>query len=204
MANHDVSHQSPSAPPICGRLPGETGVWVFIAGDLLIFAVFFSTFLYYHEQEPSLFAQSQRSLNQNIGLLNTLLLLTSSWFIANAVQQVRIGSRDRSAALIAMTLLCACGFLFNKGIEWSQLIGAHHTLLTNDFYMFFFMLTGIHALHVLIGMGVLAFLTSRIASGMYHTGYNGPDSPLIEGGALFWHLVDLLWIVLFSLFYLVR
>ena len=204
MANHAPSRPSPPAPPIGGRLPGEPGVWVLIAGDLLIFAVFFSTFLFYHEQERSLFAQSQRALNQNIGLWNTLLLLTSSWFVANAVQQVRAGNRERSTALLAMTLLCACGFLVNKGIEWTQLIGAHHTLLTDDFYMFFFMLTGIHALHVVIGMAVLAFLRSRIASGQYPTGNDGPAFPVIESGALFWHLVDLLWIVLFSLFYLVQ
>jgi heme/copper-type cytochrome/quinol oxidase subunit 3 len=132
-------------------------------------------------------------------LLGLTLLLTSSWFMANAVQQVRIGNRDRSTSRIAMTLLCACGFLVNKGIEWSQLIGARHTLLTNDFYMFFFMLTGIHALHVLIGMGVLTFLRSRIKSGQYHTGHHAPEFPLIESRAVFANRSTLVWLCLMML-----
>jgi nitric oxide reductase NorE protein len=194
--------KSPRAPPaVAVRLQGETGVWVFIAGDLLIFALFFATYLYYHAGQRLLFAQSQHTLSQGIGILNTLLLLTSSWFVALGVQRIRTGQRNHSAVLVVLAILCAAGFLTNKGIEWTQLILGGRTLSTNEFFMFFYMLTGIHALHVLIGIGVLAYVLVRIRGG---TLSEGPDVTAIESGAVFWHLVDLLWIVLFALFYLVR
>jgi nitric oxide reductase NorE protein len=183
------------------HFPGETGIWVFIAGDLLVFGLFFATFLYYQGQQRVLFIDAQQALSQAIGVINTVLLLTSSWFVASAVQQVRHGECDRAARLVALALMCGGGFLIDKGIEWSQLIGSGHTLTTNNFYMLFFMFTGIHGLHVLVGMGVLAYLLVRIRGGVRS---DGPDLVALESGAIFWHLVDLLWIVLFALLYLVR
>jgi nitric oxide reductase NorE protein len=183
------------------HFPGESGIWVFIAGDLLIFGLFFGTYLYYQGHERVLFVEAQRELSQAIGIINTILLLTSSWFIASAVQQVRIGARDRAARLVALALMCGAGFLIDKGIEWSQLIGSGYTLTTNNFYMLFFMFTGIHGLHVLVGMGVLTYLWMRIRGGVRS---DGSDIIAVESGAIFWHLVDLLWIVLFALLYLVQ
>jgi nitric oxide reductase NorE protein len=183
------------------HFPGESGIWIFIAGDLLVFGLFFGTYLYYQGQERGVFVEAQRALSQPIGIINTILLLTSSWFIASAVQQVRNGQRDRAARLVALALMCGAGFLIDKGIEWSQLIGGGHTLTSNNFYMLFFMFTGIHALHVLVGMGVLTYLLVRIRGGIRS---DGPDLVAVESGAIFWHLVDLLWIVLFALLYLVR
>jgi nitric oxide reductase NorE protein len=187
--------------PAATYFPGEVGIWVFIGGDLVVFALFFATYLYYQGREPVLFAEAQRALSQGIGSLNTVLLLTSSWFVAGAVQRVRSGQHQLAARLIGFALLCGAGFLVDKGIEWSQLIGSERTLLTNNFYMFFFMLTGIHALHVVVGMGVLIYLLTRIRGRLAH---DSSDRVAIESGAIFWHLVDLLWLVLFALLYLVR
>jgi nitric oxide reductase NorE protein len=188
------------------HFPGEVGIWVFIAGDLIVFGLFFVTYLYYQGREAALFAEAQRALSQGIGILNTVLLLTSSWFVAGAVQQVRRGDRALAALLVGFGFLCGAAFLLDKAIEWSQLIGDHKTLMTNNFYMFFFMFTGIHAMHVLVGMGVLAYLRSRIRAGIGRDDPARHDADLvaIESGAIFWHLVDLLWLVLFALLYLVR
>jgi len=180
------------------RLPGESGVWVFILGDLMVFGLFFLTFAYYRNENPALYAEAHRSLNQAFGLINTLLLLTSSWFVATAVHTTREGVRKDAAGLFALALVCGAGFSCIKLLEYGEKIRAGITLMTNDFFMFYFMFTGIHFAHVLIGMGVLAYLlaVSRRAEP------TARDIVVLESGGVFWHLVDLLWIVLFALFYL--
>lgn len=182
------------------HLPGETGVWVFIGGDLMIFGLFFLTFMVYRGRDPALFVESQRTLNQTCGLINTILLLTSSWFVALAVHGARSRWTKAVPRLFVFAFLCGVGFGAIKILEYSEKITAGMTITTNDFFMFYFMFTGIHFVHVLIGMGVLAYLfnVSRKID-------LGPgDIPVLESGAAFWHLVDLLWIVLFALFYLMR
>jgi nitric oxide reductase NorE protein len=184
------------------RTPGETGIWVLVAGDLLLFSVFFILLLTYRAEEPALFSSSQRSLDQFVGALNTLLLLTSSLFMALAVKSVRSGTPSARSAprLIAAAALLGLGFVIVKAFEWSARFAAGQTISSNDFFMFYFMYTGIHLLHVLLGLIVLTllFLVSRRPS---------PDAHavrLVESGGIFWHLVDLLWVVLFALFYLLR
>lgn len=180
-----------------GHIPGEAGIWVFIGGDLLIFTLFFGTYLWYLGQEQALFAQSQATLNQGLGVLNTLVLLTSSWCVARVVH--RQGGR-RARAMLLLTLLLGAVFLVNKGMEWQHMVAQGHTLLTNNYFMFFFMFTGIHAVHVLLGMGALLYATIRLDG----AAPRASDLLVIESAASFWHLVDLLWIVLFALLYLVR
>jgi nitric oxide reductase NorE protein len=164
--------------------------------------VFFILLLTYRAEEPALFSSSQRSLDQFVGALNTLLLLTSSLFMALAVKSVRSGTPSARSAprLIAAAALLGLGFVIVKAFEWSARFAAGQTISTNDFFMFYFMYTGIHLLHVLLGLIVLTllFLVSRRPS---------PDAHavrLVESGGIFWHLVDLLWVVLFALFYLLR
>lgn len=184
------------------RTPGETGIWVVVAGDLLLFSVFFILFLVYRASEPALFASSQRSLDQLIGALNSLLLLTSSLFIALAVKSIRSGTPAARSAprLIATAAALGLGFVIVKAFEWSARLAAGQTLSSNDFFMFYFMYTGIHLLHVLLGLIVLTllFLVSRRPS------LDANAVRLVESGGIFWHLVDLLWVVLFALFYLLK
>jgi nitric oxide reductase NorE protein len=184
------------------RTPGETGIWVLVTGDLLLFSVFFIVLLTYRAAEPALFASSQRSLDQLIGALNTLLLLTSSLFIALAVKSIRSGTPPARSAprLIATAALLGLGFVIVKAFEWSARFAAGQTISSNDFFMFYFMYTGIHLLHVLLGLIVLSllFLVSRRPS------LDANAIRHIESGGIFWHLVDLLWVVLFALFYLLK
>jgi nitric oxide reductase NorE protein len=181
-------------------MPGEAGIWIFISGDLVIFSLFFLTYLYYRADQLPLFASSQSHLNQGFGLLNTFFMLSSSWFVASGVRAARRNQPKAPAICFMLALACAAGFAAVKLIEYREKIGAGITILTNDFFMYYFMLTGIHFFHVLIGMGVLIYLTQATLPGVY----DAAKIKHVETGASFWHVVDLLWIVLFALLYLVR
>lgn len=192
------ANASPAVPS--HHLPGEAGVWVFIVGDMVIFGLFFATFTYYRAQDVALFTSSQALLNQNFGAINTLLLLASSWFVITALNAARAQAVAQARRLLACAWLLGAAFVAVKYFEWGEKIGAGVTLTTNDFFMYYFVFTGIHLLHLLIGLGVLAFLisvTSRPALEPRHIA-------ILEGGGCFWHLVDLLWIVLFPLLYLMK
>lgn len=181
------------------RMPGEEGVWIFIFGDLVFFGLFFLTYLYYRAADPELYARSQAQLNTLLGFLNTLILLTSSWFVAQAVKAVRQSRLSTARVLIGGGFLLGASFVTIKIFEYHEKISAGVTVVTNEFFMFYFMYTGIHLVHVLIGLGVLIFLF-RLAreetAGLHVASF--------ESGGAFWHLVDLLWVVLFALLYLAR
>lgn len=174
-------------------------MWVLIGGDLLAFSLFFLVFAYYRAEQLLLFAQSQARLNGTIGLANTIILLTSSLFVALAVRRVR---SDRPGAVPLLRGALACGLLFIllKAVEYSEKIAHGITPLTNDFYMYYFAFTGIHLTHVLIGSAGLIY----VASVAGQRPASATRTMIVECGALFWHLVDLLWIMLFALFYLVE
>lgn len=180
-----------------GHIPGEAGVWVLILGDLLIFTAFFLTFMSYRSAEPDVFARSHAELNRGLGLANTILLVTSSLFVALGVHQAR---RECHLAprLFLGAMACGAGFVMIKILEYGEKIAAGITVTTNMFYMLYFAFTGGHLFHVLLGMGVLAYVTA--VSG--RKAPVGGRMMVIESGASFWHLVDLLWIVLFSMLYL--
>lgn len=180
------------------RIPGELGIWFFIAGDLIIFAVFFILIALEQQQQTALFAQSRAQLDLWVGIINTLLLLTGSWFVAIGVEKARAGGDARLSRYFSLGILCGLGFVANKSIEWGGKISAGLSPASNDFYMYFFMFTGIHLLHVLVAIGVLFV----IRSASRRRPLSSRELRTIESGALFWHLIDLLWIVLFALFYL--
>lgn len=182
-----------------GHVPGEAGVWVLILGDLLVFAAFFLTFLDYRGREVVVFVQSQAALNRDLGLINTALLLTSSLLVAVAVHRARDGRRF-APLLFAGALVCGLGFVAVKVVEYGEKFTAGIGFTTNSFFMLYFAFTGIHLFHVLLGLGVLAYLAvaSRPA------GAAAGRMIAIESGASFWHMVDLLWIILFALIYLLR
>lgn len=181
------------------HVPGEVGFWVFIGGDLVLFSVLFFLFLQYRAGQETLFTESQRHLNQVLGLVNTLLMLSSSWLVAFAVQAARRQQPQIASRCFAAAFACGAGFIVVKYFEYSEGIRAGFTLNTNDFFMYYYVYTGIHLIHVVIGMGVLATLTAYTRS----KAFSAVKVQHLESGACFWHLVDLLWIVLFALLYLV-
>ncbi|MDP3295092.1 MAG: cytochrome c oxidase subunit 3 family protein [Nevskia sp.] len=182
-----------------GHIPGEAGIWLFIAGDLVMFSVLFVIFLVYRADQLAVCQEGHARLNQTWGLVNTILMLTSSWLVATAIQAARRQMTRVVVTCFGLALLCGFGFIVVKVFEYSEKIRADLTLTSNDFFMLYFSYTGIHLIHVVIGMGVLTTLMLYSRSGKFA----GTKLRNLESGASFWHLVDLLWIVLFALLYLV-
>lgn len=181
------------------RIPGDPGVWILILGDLLVFALLFFFFTYDHARSREFFNSAQAELNQAYGAINTLFLLTSSWCIATALKFAQQGEREQCVRFTVATLLCGLGFVAVKVLEYVEKINSGITILTNDFFMYYFMLTGIHFFHVMIGMGVVAYMWRKVRNEQAPIS----DSLLVfETGASYWHMVDLLWIVIFYLLYL--
>jgi nitric oxide reductase NorE protein len=183
------------------HLPGEPGVWVLIGGDMLVFSLFFLTYLAYRNASLSAYLAAQDMLNVSLGLCNTILLLTSSWCVAQSIRVVRDDQRRRASALLLFAFLCGLGFCGLKIVEYHEKFSVGLNIGTNEFFMFYFMLTGIHLLHVVVGLGVLLGIRFKLSRSSQ---ISERDMALIESGATFWHLVDVLWIVLFALLYLVR
>jgi nitric oxide reductase NorE protein len=174
--------------------PGEPGLWLFLFADMTLFACLFGIVVYIRDAQPEVFAESQASLSQTLGLVNTLLLLTGSLFVALGVNATRTGT-GRVDRMFAGGIACGAAFLGVKVIEWGRSISEGHTVSTNDFFSAYYMLTGIHLAHVTIGIGVLVAMYRNVRSPRLRQN-------LVEGGACYWHLVDLLWVVLFPLVYL--
>jgi nitric oxide reductase NorE protein len=182
------------------RIPGEEGIWVLVLGDMTVFALFFATFMYSRGKNPDTFTQAHAHLQVALGTINTVLLLTSSLLVALAVLRVRTGRHTAAPRLIAGAVACGIGFVAVKAVEWTHLFATGKNVGSGEYFSYYFMFTGIHLLHVLIG---LAFLVRLIALTRQEELAAKP-ARLCETGGIFWHMVDLLWVVLFALFYLVR
>lgn len=180
------------------HLPGESGIWVFILGDLCIFALFFVTFVIDRAQDPALFDASRAELNVSWGAINTLLLLTGSLFIVWAVHAARDGQRSEAARFVSWAMGCGILFGANKIVEYTQKVASGHGPDSNTFFTYYFCFTGLHALHLVIAIVVLARMRWLLAQDDFGT----EDLGTLETAATYWHLVDLLWIVLFALLYL--
>ena len=200
MTTDTAASSSPVTKDRSEHLPGEAGIWVFILGDMTVFGLFFATFMFYRGQEAQVFADAQALLNQNWGAINTILLLVSSWWVVLGLNAVRLGRTALATRLYSAAWVCGFLFVVVKYFEWGEKIRAGITVTTNDFFMYYFIFTGIHLLHLLIGLGVLAFVISLTRKGRS----DSKGLMMIEGSSCFWHMVDLLWIVLFPILYLVH
>ncbi|MUL75855.1 cytochrome c oxidase subunit 3 [Mycolicibacterium sp. CBMA 226] len=178
------------------HLPAGEDLWVFVLGDFVIFGSYFVIFMVSRHQERDLFIESQRHLSLNIGVVNTLVLLASSWFVARAVQLTRTGEFDRARKLTVGGGLCGVVFILIKAYEWSVKIAQGHTFPSNNFFMYYYMLTGVHLFHVAIGLVFLAVAYAELR--------NRKQIAPVETGATYWHMVDLLWVVIFALIYVMR
>ena len=180
-----------------GHVPGGYEMWLVIGGELLASSLFFILFAWYRGDQPELFARSQQLLDRDMGLANTIVLLTSSLLVAIAVRRERL---DRPSYRPLMVTTAGCGVIFGilKVFEYREKFMHGVTPLTNDFFMLYFAFTGIHMIHVTIG-SVLLLVMARLSA---HCLASGARTTMIECGATFWHLVDLLWIMLFGLLYL--
>ena len=182
------------------RLPGVDGIWVFIGADSVIFAILFLSFMQDRLKNPAIFEASRHTLNMNLGGIDTIILLTSSWSVALAVQAMKRDEIDREPRLLLGGAITGLMFVASKSIEYFEKFAHGITPGTNPFYMWYFTLTGIHLIHVVVGTSLLTYLWVRSWRGTYdHLHRAVPESV-----ASYWHLVDLLWIVLFPLLYLLK
>jgi nitric oxide reductase NorE protein len=185
---------------IKAKLPGDPGVWIFILADVSAFALFFLIFTIGRIGDPELYEHSRLHLDATLGLLNTLILLTSSYFMVRAVEAARSGVRDGVSRNLVLAMLIGSGFAVTKVIEYSAKINNGITMLTNEFFTYYFVFTGIHFLHFLIGMGVLAVCLAKSRRDALDSRF----VTWIEASGCYWHMVDLLWIFLFPMLYLLR
>lgn len=183
------------------RVPGEAGIWVLLFGDLVVFTTLFITYLVERGANPVLFAESQDVLNRTFGAINTLVLLTSSLLVVLATHAMKRDDLRRYAYPLTLAAVGVGGcFVVIKAAEYHEKISAGVTAYTNEFFMWYFVLTGLHLVHVFFGLGLLLAM-SRVARKPVPT---DTHIAYFEVGACFWHVVDLLWIVIFPLLVLVR
>jgi len=187
--------------------PGDFAIWIIIYVEFITFALLFLGYAFSRRLDVELFNASQLAVSQTSGFINTFILITSSYFVVKAVQSIRNMSAEtqkkaniEASKWLLLAIMCGMAFLVIKVTEFSNIFGMGIHLSTNTYFMFYIMLTVFHFLHVLLGSFILFVIYKKTKS----YGYLPNDAKGIETGASYWHMVDLLWIVLFPLVYIIR
>ncbi|MGD9807841.1 MAG: cytochrome c oxidase subunit 3 family protein [Deferribacterales bacterium] len=187
----------------------KLGMWLFLFTEVLLFGGMFVLYSVYLSKYPTEYHEAGKELDAFIGGLNTVVLLISSYFVALAISFLQRGMQKKAIMFSYLTIFMALLFLVNKGFEWSAKF--HHGIYPNSehlltlpkgeiiFFGLYFLMTGLHGLHVIIGGVVISFVIYFMKKGRV----NSEDFVMLENAGLYWHLVDLIWIFLFPLFYLV-
>jgi cytochrome c oxidase subunit 3 len=185
------------------------GMWLFLTTEILLFSVLFIIYAVYHHDYKPGFAVAAEELNRFLGALNTVILLTSSLTVALSITALQKGKNTLCSRLLGATIVMAGLFLVIKSFEWQAKFdhglypGSEHMLDLskgeNLFFGLYFLSTGLHALHVIIGMTLLSIVLWRVRAGKV----NAERISLLENSGLYWHLVDLVWIYIFPLYYLI-
>lgn len=202
----------------------KLGMWVFLATEILMFSGLFLAYFVLRGMYPEMVLEAHEKLDKVLGSVNTVVLILSSLTMALAVRSAQTNEREKTNMYLLVTLLCAGAFMVIKYIEYSAkfehgtlpgiFYAEHHYDLEQGveiiqrgwyggeqlFFGIYFAMTGLHGIHVLVGMGLIAWMIKMNHSGRLHSGYFTP----IENVGLYWHLVDLIWIFLFPLLYLVK
>lgn len=190
---------------------GKLGMWLFLVTEVMLFGALFVAFGIFQSIYPEMFKEAHHHLNRVMGAINTVVLLVSSLTMALSIAYVQRGKRDLAKTMLLITLACAATFLVIKYFEYSHKI--HDGLLPGKFFnnhelkspnaaLFFslyFVMTGLHGIHVLIGMGAIIWILWRLNRGDFSEHNYGA----VEFTGLYWHIVDLIWIFLFPLLYLI-
>jgi len=195
----------------------KIGMWIFLATEVLLFGGLFVGFGMMQARYPEMFKEAHEHLQRPLGALNTVVLLFSSWTMVMGVLSARTNQKKKTVVFLIVTILCACIFLGVKYFEYSHkfeegLLPGHYYHHIGDripvvngangyatFFSFYFMMTGLHGIHILVGIGLLAWIAFRANKGEFNSDYYTP----VDLVGLYWHLVDLIWIYLFPLYYLI-
>jgi nitric oxide reductase NorE protein len=193
----DISAATSSKPP---HLPGDLAMWFFILAELTVFAIFFIGFAITRQLYPDMFQQGQDYLHPATGGINTVALISSSCFVALSLNAIRQQRQGYATALLGGALLMAGVYLAVKSWEYNELFQLGFGLSTNTYFTLYFFITGFHFLHVILGMIILGFMGLKTINGAYQ----GISLSGFESGACYWHMVDLVWIILFPLIYVIN
>ena len=189
----------------------KEGVWIFLVTEIMMFGGLFVGYFIYSNMYPEVFIEGSKSTDWRLGALNTVVLLASSLTMALGIYYCQKNDKKKAVINLALTILCGAIFMGVKYIEYSHKIHLGKlpgTWFTGDthgienlplYFSFYYMMTGLHGIHVLIGMCLVGWVMIRTSRGEFGPNYYTP----VEGVGLFWHLIDLIWIFLFPLLYLV-
>lgn len=181
------------------HLPGVEGVWVFVYADMAVFALMFGSFMWDRHHALDLYETSRQALSLNFGGINTLILLTSSMLVVLGVDALKLGRTHLASKFLWTASACGVAFVVSKILEYRDKFDAGIGLTTNGFFQYYFIMTGLHLGHVVVGTVIVAVLAAKARSERPGSGVT-----MYEGGATYWHMVDLLWVCIFPLLYLVR
>lgn len=205
-----VAHQFDDS--VQQRSAATLGMWIFLATEVLFFGGMVLAYAVYRVLNPEAFARASRVQNILLGGINTAVLLTSSCTMALAVHAAQHGQRRRSVICLLSTMFLGLAFLVIKGVEYAEKLHEHlvpgidfryagaDAGAAQLYFILYFLLTGFHALHLTIGIGLLAVLAVRSALGYFSAEYSNP----VEVAGLYWHFVDIVWIFLYPLIYLIQ
>lgn len=177
--------------------PGGILMWIIIFLELITFGMALIAFVYYGSENATVFHQSRMELNTAFGTMNTFFLLTSGFFMAIAVHQFKENNVQKSSLFFKLAMLGGFLFLILKSVEYYHKIESGISLDTNMFYTFYWLLTGFHVIHVVMGLVILAWTN-------YGMRKKNSDTVIedVEACAAFWHMCDLIWLLLFPVIYL--
>ena len=173
-------------------LPGDPMMWVLVLSELVAFGLFLGAFVVAHAVKPAIFASGQTALDTSLAGYNTIVLVTSGWAAAKGAASARAGRSRRARLWLFLAMTLGATFVTIKLVEYAGEIASGVDLDTNVFFTLYFLLTGFHLLHVCLGIIILAVVCRRT------------DPIHVETATVFWHMVDLVWIVMFPIVYLVR
>lgn len=176
--------------------PGGILIWIIILLEVVTFLMALGAFAYYGKENIELFRESKSQLNSTIGAINTFILLTSGFFAALSSEAYKNSEYSKSSKLLLFAIAGGLAFILLKSIEYSHKIESGLTMNTNIFYTFYWLLTVFHLMHVVVGIAILGVLSFKIKK----VKAEGDD---VEAGIAFWHLCDLIWLMLFPSLYLI-
>ena len=179
-------------------VPGQPDMWAFVLFEAFVFTSYFIVYMVSRTRSPDLFLQSQAHLDLRVGVFNTLVLLASSWSVARCVQAARERSFRAASTNAFLTMFFGSVFLVSKVLEWATKIEAGFGPTTNEFFSFYYFLTGIHFLHLLIGFVALGIAVHQLRSPARRS------QEIVETCATYWHTIDFLWVLIFALLYVMR
>lgn len=180
--------------------PGDLAIWIFILAELSVFGLLFVVYAFTRRYNIELFDLYQLKLDRTAGLINTITLISSSYFVVRAVAAIKQGHSQICSRWLLAAIALGLLFLVVKGLEYQHHFSQGISLSTNLFYTFYIALTFFHFMHVIMGMVILTVVAHKARRG----GYSAGEHTGVETGASYWHMVDLVWLILFPLIYVMH